>query len=205
MDVVLKNFKAEPKDKRAPLILDLCTGSGAVAVAIAKEIPWGRFIATDISRAAINIAEENAEALGVGDHVEFLEGDLFDAIKDFKPTAALISEAEIPGETLEGAFDFVLSNPPYVTTSEFKGLALEIRDHEPKEALVAGADGLKYIKKIIKGAPKYLRPGGMIALEIGFSQAGAVKELFKDSGRFEKVKVKKDLSGIERVVSARLK
>jgi release factor glutamine methyltransferase len=205
VDELLKYFEADPKNKRAPLILDLCTGSGALAVTLAKEIPWARLIATDISKAAIKTAEENAAILGVEEAIEFLVGDLFDAIKDFKPGATLVKESELPGKTLDGAFDFVVSNPPYVSTSEFKGLAMEIKDYEPEEALVAGEDGLKYIKKIINGAPEYLRPGAMLLFEIGFGQAPAVKMLFKDSGRYGKVKVKKDLSGIERVVSARLK
>ncbi len=205
VDAVLKYFEADPKDKRAPLILDLCTGSGALAVTLAKEIAGARFIATDISKAAIEIAEENAAMLGVEDAIEFLVGDLFGAIKDFKPGAALVNESGIAGKTLENAFDFVVSNPPYVTDSEFKGLAMEIKDYEPREALVAGEDGLKYIKEIINGTPEYLRPGGMLLLEIGFGQAKAVKGLFKESGRFGKIKVKKDLSGIERVVSATLK
>lgn len=203
VDEVKKVVKKKKGKSRPVLILDICTGSGAVASSIAKEIFEANIIATDISRAALGIAKENAAALGVSNRIEFLIGDLYSALKGFAPDEDYIKKFKLPDDSLEGCFDFVLSNPPYVSTSEYKGLASEIKDYEPKEALVAGPDGLKFIKKIIKGAPDFLRPGGVLMIEIGFDHAKVVKALVKETGAFEAIKLIPDLSGIDRVIKAK--
>ena len=205
VDEVKKSLKSGKKIKSPPLILDLCTGSGAIAVTIAKEISGAHVVATDISKAAIGVANENAEALGVFARVEFLEGDLYAALAGRKPEEKLKEEHSLPGDSFEGAFDFILSNPPYVSTMEYKGLSPEIREYEPKEALIAGPDGLKFIKRIIKDAAGWLRPGGTLMIEIGFDHAKAVKALTREAGSFKAIKLVADLSGIDRVVKASLK
>lgn len=201
----VKGVLKDVRDKgHPPLILDLCTGSGALAVTLSKEISKARLFATDISEDAIEVARENADSLGVSKNIEFLIGDLFGALKDFKPDAKLKKELELDDDSLKGAFDFIVSNPPYVRTSEYKELSTEIKDHEPKEALVAGPDGLKYIKKIVKGASAWLKPGGMLMIEVGFDHANDVKALIKETGSFKGIKHSNDLQRIARVVKASL-
>ncbi len=211
VDEVKKSVKEKKKKGRPPLtpppmmILDLCTGSGALALALAKEIPTARLFATDISKAALGVANENAIALGLSKRVGFFEGDLYGAIKGYSPDAGLKEELGFSEDSLEGKFDYIVSNPPYVSTSEYKTLASEIKDYEPKEALVAGPDGLKFIKKVVSGAAEWLKPGGMLMIEIGFDHAKAMKSLIKESGSFTARELVRDLSGIERVVTARRK
>lgn len=207
-ELLVDEVKAALKDARGkarpPFILDLCTGSGALAITLAKEIKKAALIATDISETALEVAKENAASLGVSKRIEFLEGDLFGALKDYKPNAKIKKEFELTENSLKGAFDYIVSNPPYISTAEYKELAPEIREHEPKEALIAGPDGLKYIKKIVKGASAWLKPGGMLMVEVGFDHANEVKDLIKETGSFKGIKHSNDLQRIARVVKATL-
>jgi release factor glutamine methyltransferase len=162
---------AMPKD--APLAaLDLCTGSGCIAATLAKERPACRVVAVDLSKEACALAQENAAALGVSERVEVREGDLFAPLG--------------PGED----FDVVVSNPPYVTTGELARLQREVQ-REPRLALDGGEDGLELVRRIASGAMAHLRAGGLLALEIGETQGGAVRALLEGAG-FEKVRVEKD-------------
>ncbi len=157
----------------APLAaLDLCTGSGCIAATLAKERPACRVVAVDLSKEACALAKENAAALGVSERVEVRQGDLF------APLA--------PGET----FDVIASNPPYVASGELAGLQREVQ-REPRLALDGGVDGLAVIRRIVAGAMAHLRPGGLLALEIGETQGGAVRALLEGAG-FEKARVEKD-------------
>lgn len=171
------------------VIVDLCTGSGCIAVSVAGELAGSRVYATDISWAALEVARENAVLNGVAGRVEFFEGDLF---------------APLPCG-LKGAVDIIISNPPYVSLSEMEGLAPEVRDFEPGTALFGGVDGLDFLRRIIAQAPGYLKKGGRLIMEIGYSQSEKVKEMAEKDGRFEAVALRKDYSGIERIFSARLK
>lgn len=171
------------------VIVDLCTGSGCIAVSVAVEFARCRVYATDISSAALEVARENAVLNGVADRVEFLEGDLF---------------APLP-ERLEGAVDIIISNPPYVSLPEMEGLAPEVRDFEPETALFGGTDGLDFLRRIIAEAPRYLKKGGRLIMEIGYSQSEKVKEMAGKDGRYEAISLRKDYSGIERIFSARLR
>ncbi len=181
--------------KRAPstgpvLIVDLCTGSGCIAVSIAKELKGARIIATDISEAAVCTARSNAVNLGVEERVEFLRGDLFSALD---------------GTGVKGRIDIIVSNPPYVAKEDFLMLEPEVRNFEPKEALLAGSDGLRFLRAVIEGAPEWLRPGGELLVEIGFGQRDAVTGIFEGTGRYMDVWTRKDYSGIHRIAGARLK
>ena len=162
-------------------VLDLCTGTGALAVALKKLCPQARVTASDVSREALSLARENAQALGA--EVRFVEGDLF------QPLA---------GERFQG----IVSNPPYIPSGLRGRLQPEV-EKEPALALFAGADGLDFYRRIAKEAPDYLLPGGWLALEIGDGQGEAVAALLK--AQFEAIRILKDLSGLPRVVSARLK
>ncbi len=160
--------------------LDLCTGSGCVAVSFALERPTWRTWATDISAAALEVARLNAARLGALELI-FREGDLFGAVDP------------------EARFSLVTANPPYVTTGDLPGLQPDVRDYEPKLALVSGADGLDALRRLVATAPAHLEPGGHLAVEVGAGQAPAVKELFTRHG-FIDVQSKRDLGKHERVV-----
>lgn len=167
----------------APRLLDLCTGSGCVAVTLARQLPGCRMTATDIHPAALALAARNIARHGVA--VSLRAGDLF---------AALPAEAE--------PFDGIVSNPPYVEEEDWEGLAADIRLHEDREALVSGGDGLDLIRRIISESRGHLRPGGLLALEIGERQYPAVEGLLRDAG-YTGIRPTHDLAGIARVVSGR--
>jgi release factor glutamine methyltransferase len=167
-------------------IADVGTGSGAIIIAVARELGGGRFFGTDRSAAALSLARENAAAHGLAESIAFLEGDLL------APLAGLAEP-----------LDALVSNPPYIPTAELKSLQPEVRDHEPRTALDGGPDGLALVERIIADAPPLLRPGGWLLLEIGAGQASATRELLRRAGRYDDVTTRRDLAGIERVVAAR--
>lgn len=172
------------KGVATPRILDLGTGSGCVAVSLAHTLKTAGVTATDISPDALDTARRNAAAHAVADRIVFLQGDLFAPL----PPAA--------------SFDAVVSNPPYIAPSEFPGLAVEVRDHEPRVALDGGPDGLAFYRRIAADAPTVLRPGGSLLVEIGSTQADAVMELFRAAG-LTNVALTRDGSALPRVVGAR--
>lgn len=166
-----------------PRIVDVGTGSGAIAIALAHEWPDAVMTATDISDAALRLARQNAERLGFADRVRFLQGDLL---------------LPVAGEQ----FDIVVSNPPYVAERDRETLSVEVRDYEPAQALFAGEDGLAIYRQLIPAAWNSLVASGFVVLEIGFGQADPVRALLADAG-FSQVEFAADLQGIPRVVSAR--
>ena len=172
------------KGVTTPRILDLGTGSGCVAVSLAHTLKTASVTAIDISPDALDTARRNAAAHAVADRIVFLHGDLFAPL----PPAA--------------SFDAVVSNPPYIAPGEFAGLAVEVRDHEPRVALDGGPDGLAFYRRIAADAPTVLRPGGTLLVEIGSTQADAVMELFSAAG-LTHVALTRDGSALPRVVSAR--
>jgi len=161
-------------------IVDVGTGSGCVALALAHDLPKAEISATEISEAALEIARANAVRLGLERRVTFHHTDLLDGV--------------------EGPFDVVASNPPYVGESEYDKVQLEVRKFEPRCAVFAGADGMDVIRHLAPQARKVLRPGGTLALEIGYSQEAAVREVLRD---WDDVRSVPDLQGIPRVVVAR--
>ncbi|MFI4911338.1 MAG: peptide chain release factor N(5)-glutamine methyltransferase [Sedimentisphaeraceae bacterium JB056] len=164
-------------------VLDLCSGSGCIAAAVAKNVADCQVAAADISQGALEVAAENFRQCGVEDRVRVVQGDLFEPLA---------------GEQ----FDLIISNPPYVTTGEYAELDKNVRDYEPSLALLAGDDGLDFYKEIIKQSPEYLTDGGKLLLEIGYQQAGAVKKLLEENGNFKDILVYKDFANNDRVVSA---
>lgn len=165
-----------------PRIVDVGTGSGAIAVALAHSLPQSQVIAIDISADALEIATQNAEANNLSDRVRFLLGDLL--------TPAL-------GEH----FDIAVSNPPYVSTNDGSTLDVEVRDHEPETALFAGPDGLAIYRRLIPQALEVLVPGGYIVLEIGYDQCAAIRGLLAAAG-YTNIEFVPDLQGIARVAVA---
>jgi release factor glutamine methyltransferase len=171
-------------------ILDLCTGSGCLALALAKEFPAAKVYGTDISKVAIQYAEENARTNRIG-NVKFLEGSLFEPVKKL-PTV------DCPLFT----FDLIVSNPPYIKRDDIKNLQLEIKDWEPVEALDGGEDGLDYYRAIIPEGKGYLKREGFLIFEIGAGQSEEVRKIAKDAG-FADTSLIKDYAGIERIFVAR--
>jgi release factor glutamine methyltransferase len=167
----------------APRIVDVGTGSGAIAVALANHLPHATITAIDLSTPALDIARENAEHNCVAERINFLEGDLL-------------------GPVAGQSFDIVVSNPPYVPQADRDSLAVEVRDHEPALALFAGKDGLDVYRRLIPAAFHALVPGGHVALEIGFGQSQAIRELFASAG-FNQIEFVPDLQNIPRVAVAR--
>ncbi|MEW6419949.1 MAG: peptide chain release factor N(5)-glutamine methyltransferase [Nitrospirota bacterium] len=163
---------------RSLSILDLCTGSGCLALALAKEFPEAKVYGTDTSEVAISYAKENVELNNIN-NVTFLKGNLFEPLKNL-------------------VFDLIVSNPPYIRKDDIKNLQLEIKNWEPVEALDGGEDGLDYYRMIIPGARGYLKESGYLILELGVGQSDAVRKMAEDKG-FKNISLVKDYAGIERI------
>lgn len=160
-------------------IIDLCTGSGCIALALAIHYPEARITATDSSLDAIKYARINARELGL-DNVDFLQGSLYDSV---------------PGD----GYDVIISNPPYIPSAEIDGLMPEVSKYEPRSALDGGADGLDFYRQIVEGAPQVLKKGGLLFFELGYGQRQDVEAVAK-ARAFTRVTVIEDAAGHERVL-----
>jgi release factor glutamine methyltransferase len=169
---------------------DIGTGSGCIAIALARELPRARIIATDVSAAALEYARRNAARNGIAGQIEFIETNLLDALVDAP-------------RGLRTDFDLIVSNPPYVSRLEAATLPREVREHEPVEALFAGDKGFAIYAPLIDAAARALAPGGILVVEIGYNCAEYVGSLLLNP-RWCDVRVTRDLAGIERVISAML-
>lgn len=165
--------------QRAWRIADLGTGTGAILLALLHELPNAEGVATDLSLKALAVAQENARALGSAARASFVVTDY--------------------GSALQGGFDLVVSNPPYIATSDIASLSLGVRDFEPRRALDGGADGLSGYRAIAADAPRLLARGGCLVVEIGQGQEGPVRQLF-ETAQLQWVETKADLAGIPRAV-----
>lgn len=162
-------------------ILDLCTGSGCVLLAILANGKEVSGVGSDLSEKALLVAEKNAADLGIS--AQFCKSNLY--------------------ENLSGKFDMIVSNPPYIRTDVIPSLMPEVRDHEPLMALDGHEDGLYFYREILKGADRFLMPGGWICFEIGFDQGEALRTLMQEYG-MERIEIRKDLAGLDRVAVGRL-
>jgi len=169
-------------------IIDLCTGSGCIAVSLAKELTSAHVIATDASKKALAVARENARNHGVTDRIRYLEGDLFEPLEELD---------------IRGQIDIIVTNPPYVRSGDLTALQPEVRDHEPALALFAGSEGTEIAAKIISNAPEYLKKNGALIMEMGLGQAEALKLMFEATNEYAKPEILKDLAGIDRVIVAK--
>lgn len=180
----LKNYKCSNNLE----VADLGTGTGIIAVSIAKFIEDIIIYATDISKISLQTALKNAQKHACKDKIIFLQGDLFEPFI---------------GRIEKNSLDGIISNPPYIDSYDFKLLPPEIKDNEPKIALSGGIDGLDYYRKIIRKSPQYLKKNGFIALEVGLNQSKIVKELIiRENNFYQNIEIIKDYLGIERVVIA---
>ena len=187
---------AQHKDRLVtyhPKLLDLCTGSGCIAITLALQFPEASVTASDLSEKALQVAAENARSLGVqvavenarslGAQVHFVHSDLFEALSE--------------------RYDVIVSNPPYIARAQIDTLEPEVREHDPHMALDGGEDGLVFYRRIAREAPQHLNEGGSLFLEIGWDQGETVSALLQKIG-FEEVRVIRDLAGLDRVVTGRM-
>ena len=181
IETVLARVARAPSPASLLRIVDVGTGSGCIALALAKELPGAEIHATDISAAALEIARANAARHQLEDRIQFHQADLLQGLG-------------------RGEFDFVVSNPPYVGDSEADQVQLEVRKYEPRNAVFAGATGLEVIERLIPQARESLKPEGWLVMEISGTIADGVRDLLAG---WNDVQIAKDLQGIERVVSAR--
>jgi release factor glutamine methyltransferase len=163
-------------------IVDIGTGSGCIAIALAKELPRAAVYATDVSKPALQIARRNASRHGVSERVQFAQCSLLEALSPV-------------------SFDLIISNPPYVSEREAQSLPVEVREHEPHTALFGGEEGYELYGELIPQATQRLKPGGLLVLELGYNSLAAVEPLL-DRADWHKVGVTNDLAGIARVISA---
>lgn len=166
-----------------PRILEIGTGCGAISIALAHELKRVLIVATDVSNDALQVARENARRHGVEQAIFFRHGNLFQPVSE--------------------TFDVVVSNPPYISSEEFYHLPADVRDFEPREALVGGHDGFFFHREISMQAPAYLVKGGWLLMEIGFGQRAGVEEILRASGRYSKIFFREDYAGVPRVSIAK--
>ena len=166
-------------------ILDIGTGSGAIALALALEITGAKVVATDISIAALNLAQKNAATLGLKEKIDFRQGNLF--------------------EPVDGLFDIIVSNPPYISAQDYEKLPAGVKDYEPQDALWPGKSGLEFYEKLIYQAAGFLQKNGWLLLEIGAKQEAGVRGIMEASGFYDSIEMRRDYAGLPRVIKARRK
>jgi len=187
-ELIIESAVRSVRDRNRPQrIIDLCTGSGCIAVCLAKELPQARILATDTSSQAISVARGNARQNGVADRIRFLEGDLFSPLEELD---------------IHGQVDIIVSNPPYVPSGDFSALQPEVRDYEPKMALLAGPDGTQVQRRIINEASRFLMNHGLLIVEMGLGQADPLAQLIRQRKDYGSLEILKDLAGIDRVIVA---
>jgi len=188
-EILVEKVLSYAVEKRRYTIVDIGTGSGAISISLGRYIRDSYIYAIDIEDKAIGIAKKNAERLGVINKIEFLKGSIFEPLE---------------GLGLHGKVDILVSNPPYIPSREIDKLQIEVSRYEPRIALDGGEDGLDFYREIIDKAHVYLKPGGLLALEIGYDQGERVTELLKRKGCYNSIEITKDLAGFDRVVTALL-
>jgi release factor glutamine methyltransferase len=185
------------------LIADIGTGSGCIAVALAKELPAAKLYALDISPAALAVAQRNATRLGFSNHITFVESDLLAAISVTgaqQRSGSYDDRAPVTSHQ-PPLFDLIASNPPYIARREAETLTREVRDHEPSIALFGGEEGYEFYADLITQSAAHLKPGGIVVLELGHGSLPAVRPLL-DTPQWTNVSLANDLAGITRVMAA---
>lgn len=177
VELAVEQMRRSPEPCR---VLDLCTGSGCIGVSVKLLCPQAQVVLSDVSEGALAVAGENARRLGAP--VKLVQGDLF--------------------ENVQGTFDYILSNPPYIPSKVIDGLMPEVRDHEPRLALDGTEDGLHFYRRIVREATKRLRPGGRLLFEIGQEQGEALLSLLQEAG-YEETAIRQDLAGLDRIAVGR--
>lgn len=185
VEAALRQMKLESRTREPLRALDLCTGSGAIAVALAKNLPAAQVIATDLSPDAAAVARQNVEKLSLGERVEVREGDLFAPVADEPP------------------FDLIACNPPYIPAGDLAALDRNVRNYEPHLALDGGPDGLEVFRRLLADSPAKLVPEGRLYAEMQYDQGPALKELAEGNEAWDEVRIARDLEGRDRVLCLR--
>ncbi len=180
-----------------PRILDLGTGSGCIAVALASQLPQARVRACDVSAEALAVARTNAVAHNVAGRITFMRADM----REGRPQTDASPSGRPQGAA--PAFDLIVSNPPYIAAPEFATLQAEVRDWEPRLALDGGRDGLDFYRRLLQDCPVQLRPGGWLVMEIGSTQSEAVMRMARSQDNLSECRLSYDYAGLPRVVSVR--
>ena len=188
VETILDKAQGNILPDKCVIIMEIGTGSGNIAVSLAKNLSNAEIYTNDISQEALLVAETNVQRHDIADKVHLLHGNFFGVFNN-----------SVEKEHV----DFIVSNPPYVSESEWNELEPEVREHEPRQALVGGEDGLHFYRRIINDAAHWLRPGGFLVIEIGETQANGVSKLIEDEEHYERTERIKDLQGKERIISAR--
>jgi release factor glutamine methyltransferase len=192
---ILQHARVEPgfggKTCDGVLIADIGTGSGCIAVSLLKNLPGARAVATDVSVIALDVAHKNAQRHGVLDRVDILSGNLLEPLAEFPATRARES------------LHYLVSNPPYIPDHEWESVAPNVKNFEPESALRGGADGLDFVGPLIEQGPAYVRPGGLILIEVADSTAGAALALMKAAPGIDRAEILEDFEGLPRVVMGR--
>jgi release factor glutamine methyltransferase len=183
----LKVLAHPEKKERNSRILEVGTGSGAISVALAKELPAASLVATDLSEKALSIAQENASRHGVRERIHFLQGDLFGPLEK------------------GSAFDLIITNPPYIAQDDFPSLPPDVRNFEPRVALDGGKDGLTFFRNVLPRVGEFLSPEGWFLAEIGAGQEQKIRQIAQENDQFASCDFVPDLSGIKRVFKAQKK
>jgi release factor glutamine methyltransferase len=171
------------------LIADVCTGSGAIAIALLKHLPGARCVASDVSAEALEVAAKNAERHSVRDRLDLVRGDLLKAVRGFAPTAG------------DGSLDYLVSNPPYIPDDEWPDqVDANVRDHEPELALRGGSDGLALVRPLLQEGPALLKAGGLILVEVADSRAEEALGIARGQALLRDVRIVKDHEGLRRVI-----
>jgi len=185
VEVLLKDHSDWARERDSFSFLDLGTGSGAIVISLLMAWDFASATAVDNSPAALEVANENAESNGVANRVIYLISDWF--------------------EKVEGKYDLIVSNPPYIPTPNLSSLSDEVIDHEPRTALDGGPQGTREIEAIVRDAVEYLLPGGWLYLEIGYDQGELVREILTKSGQFQAIEILPDLGGRDRIARVQLR
>lgn len=173
------------------LIADVCTGSGAIALALLKQLPGARAVASDVSPDAIAVATVNAEKHGLRDRVDFLTGDLLAPLRSYPPTAGPAS------------VDYLVSNPPYIPDDEWPDkVDVNVRDFEPTIALRGGPDGLKFARPLLQEGPRFVKPGGLILVEVADARASEALAIAQANALLRDARIVQDHEGLQRVIVA---
>jgi len=187
-EIVVERVIELTKEIEKPVIIDMCTGSGAIAVSLAVKIPDARVWAADISDCALDCCSINVGRFGLESRVSIIKSDLFENIKV---------------EGLTGNTDVIVSNPPYIESEAIGELPVNVRDYEPHLALDGGKDGLVYYRRIIKDSVGLLKGNGILAFETGYDQGDKVKNIMEESGYYDNLNIGLDLAGYDRCVWGR--
>jgi release factor glutamine methyltransferase len=195
VEEVLQNVRARHGPAGAKgeglLIADICTGSGCIAIALLKNLPAARAVATEISSDAVEVARSNAIRHGVLDRLDLLTGDLVAPLLDYPTTRGVAS------------LDYLVSNPPYIPDDEWDAVAPNVKDHEPHMALRGGEDGLDSIRRLLDGGPRLIKDEGLLLVEVADSRAEKAREMVAANSEVADVRVLKDFEGLPRVVVGR--